>query len=168
MGKLIKWLFGLVALLVVLLVAAVIVLPMVVDPNDYKDQIVDVVKKQTGRDLQISKDLNLSVFPWLGVETGGVTLSNHKDFGDQPFAQIEELGLRVKLVPLLSKQIEVDTLVLKGLNLNLVRNKQGATNWDDLAAKDEKQAEPAQQQEGRGSAGTISRPVSTMYSTRCA
>jgi len=135
MGKLIKWLLGLVAVIVVLIVAAVILLPMIVDPNDYKDEIVQVVKDKTGRDLQIEQDLNLSVFPWVGVETGGVSLSNAKGFGDQPFAQINELGLRVKLLPLLSKQVEVDTLVLNGLNLNLMRNKEGVSNWDDLAGE---------------------------------
>jgi AsmA protein len=141
MGKLIKWLFGLVLFLVVLVVAAVIILPMVVDPNDYKDEIVQVVKDRTGRDLEINKSLDLSVFPWLGIQTGGVSLSNRDGFGDKPFARIEQLGLRVKLMPLLSSRIEVDTLVLKGLDLNLVRQQDGQTNWDDLAAADEQKKE---------------------------
>lgn len=138
MGKLIKWLFGLVLLLVVLIVAAIIVLPMVVDPNDYKGEIVKVVKEQTGRDLSIEQDLNLSVFPWLGIETGGVSLSNPKGFGKKPFAQIKKLDLRVKVMPLLSKRVEVDTLVLNGLRLNLITNKAGKTNWEDLAGKKKK------------------------------
>jgi len=144
MGKLFKWLFGLVFLLVVLVVAAVVILPMVVDPNDYKGEIVKVVKEETGRDLQINQDLNLTVFPWLGIETGGVSLSNREGFGDKPFARINELGLRVKLLPLLSKKVEVDTLVLKGLGLNLVRNKDGRTNWEDLAGKKKKEEKPVE------------------------
>lgn len=152
MGKLIKWLFGLVLFLAVLIVAAIVVLPMVVDPNDYKGEIVKVVKEQTGRDLEIKQDLKLSVFPWLGIETGGVTLSNPKGFGKKPFAQIKKLDLRVKVMPLLSKRIEVDTLVLNGLHLNLVTNKVGKTNWADLAGegkKKRKQEKPAKD-EGAG------------------
>ena len=155
MGKLIKWLLGLVLFLVILVVAAVIVLPMVIDPNDYKDEIVQVVKDETGRDLEISKSLNLSVFPWLGLETGGVSLSNREGFGDKPFARIEELGLKVKLMPLLSKRIEVDTLVLKGLDLNLVRKKDGQTNWDDLAATDEQQKKEAKPADQEASSGAV-------------
>lgn len=143
MGKLIKWLLGLVLLLVLVVGAAIVILPMVIDPNDYKEQIVEVVKDQTGRDLEITKDLKLSVFPWLGLETGGVTLSNAEGFGDKPFAKIETLDLQVKLMPLLSKRVEVDTLVLTGLNLNLMKNKNGKTNWEDLAGE-EKQQEPAE------------------------
>lgn len=137
MGKLIKWLLGLVFVLVVLVVSAVIILPVVIDPNDYKDEIVNAVREETGRELEITRELNLSVFPWLGLETGGVTLSNAQGFGDRPFAKIDELGVRVKLMPLLSNRLEVDTLVLNGLDLNLMRNKQGLSNWDDLAGKGE-------------------------------
>lgn len=137
MAKLIKILVGLIVVVVVLIGAAVLILPQVIDPNDYKDEIVQIVKEKTGRDLRIDKPLALSVFPWLGVEAGGVMLGNAPGFGDQPFARVEQLGVRVKLLPLLKRQIEVDTLVLEGAELNLARNKQGKTNWEDLAAKGE-------------------------------
>jgi len=81
MGKLLKisaWLAG---LLVLLVVAAVVILPMVIDPNDYKAQIVDKVQQETGRTLSIDGDLKLSVFPWLGMEINGLGLSNAEGFG---------------------------------------------------------------------------------------
>ncbi|BAN69588.1 AsmA family protein [endosymbiont of unidentified scaly snail isolate Monju] len=144
MGKFLKIVLGVVLVLVVLIAAAVVVLPMVVDPNDYKDRLVAEVKQQTGRDLAIEQPLKLSVFPWLGVETGGVTLGNAPGFGKQPFAQVRRLGVRVKLLPLLSRNIEVDTLVLEGAEINLARNADGQTNWDDLAGKGEQASdEPA-------------------------
>lgn len=149
MARLLKWVFGIVLLLVVLVVAAAIILPMVIDPNDYKDEIVAAVKDETGRDLRIDKPIELSVFPWLGMGTGGVSLSNAEGFADQPFAQVGELQLRVKLMPLLSKQVEVDTLVLSGLRLNLEKDKSGRTNWDDLAKpKQDQQAEPQETSDG--------------------
>lgn len=139
MGKLLKVIFGLFVTVLVLIVAAVIIVPLVVDPNDYKGEIIAQVKKHTGRDLVIEDPLELSVFPWLGVETGGVALSNAPGFGDQPFAKVRKLDVRVKLLPLLGRNLEVDTLVLQGAELDLQRNAQGRTNWDDLAgAKDEK------------------------------
>ena len=142
MASLLKWVFGLVIVLVLLVVAAAVVLPMVVDPNDYKPQIVATAKEKLGRDLAIEQDLNLTVFPWLGIETGGVRVGNAAGFTEQAFAEIDQLGLKVKLMPLLSQQIEVDTLVLKGLRLNLEKDASGKTNWDDLAGPQED--EPAQ------------------------
>ncbi len=133
MGSVLKWLFGLVFVVILLLVAAVIVLPMVVDPNDYKPQIIETAQEKLGRTLVIEQDLGLSVFPWLGIETGGVKVGNAEGFSDQPFAEIEQLGLKVKLLPLISRKVEVDTLILKGLKLNLEKDAKGKTNWDDLA-----------------------------------
>ena len=108
MASLLKWLIGLIIVVVLLIVAAVVVLPMVVDPNDYKPQILATAKEKLGRDLAIEKDLKLSVFPWLGIETGGVRVGNAAGFEAASFAEIDQLGVKVKLMPLLSRQVEVD------------------------------------------------------------
>ena len=133
MGKFLKILAAILGLLVVLVIAAVIIIPLVVDPNDFKDQITAEVKKATGRELLMSGDLGLSVFPWLGLELNGLRLSNAPGFGDQPFAAVRHAQVRVKLMPLLSKALEVDTLRVEGLQLNLAKAKDGRTNWQDLA-----------------------------------
>jgi len=135
MASLFKWLIGLIIVLVLLIAAAVVVLPMVIDPNDYKPQIEQAVKDKLGRDLTIGQDLSLSVFPWLGLETGGVRIGNAPGFKAPSFAEVEQLGVKVKLMPLLSRQVEVDTLVLKGLRLNLEKDAKGKTNWDDLVSQ---------------------------------
>ncbi|MBL3526724.1 MAG: AsmA family protein [gamma proteobacterium endosymbiont of Lamellibrachia anaximandri] len=140
MGKVLKVLFGLLLLLVVLIVAAVIIVPMVVDPNDHKQEIIAEVQKATGRDLAIDGDIGLSVFPWLGLELNGLSLSNASGFGDQPFAALDHVQVRVNLVPLILQQIlEVDKVQVEGLELNLAKSKSGVTNWDDLAKAGQKE-----------------------------
>lgn len=102
------------------------------NPNDYKDDIVKLVKDQTGRTLSIPGDISLSLFPWIGLELGQVTISNAKGFPQHPFAKIEHLQVRAKLLPLLKKQLEADTMVVEGLILNLAKDKKGVSNWSDL------------------------------------
>ena len=136
MGRMLKIILSVAAIIIVLIIAAVLILPLVVDPNDFKPEIQAAVKDNTGRDLLIEGDLQLSVFPWLGVSTGKLTLSNAPGFSDKVFAEISESNVKVKLLPLLSKELEVSRVVLKGLVLNLAKNKQGISNWDDLANKD--------------------------------
>jgi len=80
MGKLLKFLFSLLGVLVLLVIVAIVALPMLVDPNDYKDQITSLVKDKTGRTLEIDGDINLSVFPWLGADIGPTRLSNAAGF----------------------------------------------------------------------------------------
>lgn len=135
MGRLIKFILIFVSALVFLIVAAAIIIPLVVDLNDYKTEMEVAVHEQTGRNLKIEGELDLSVFPWLGVSTGKIILSNAAGFADQPFAVIGEADIKVKLLPLFSRQIEVSTVVLKGLELHLEKNQQGATNWEDLGVQ---------------------------------
>jgi len=139
-----KWILGLAGLLIVLVIAAIIILPMIIDPNDYKDEIVAQVQEATGRDFAIRDPLELAVFPALAVRLGGVSLGNAAGFGEQAFARVEELDLRVAVLPILSGRLEVDTVVLRGLALHLARDAQGRTNWEDLMA-----AEPPPEQEQR-------------------
>ena len=119
------------------LIVLTITLPLIIDPNDYKDDIVVAVKGQTGRDLAIPGDIKLSLFPWIGVELGELALSNAPGFGEQPFARLDGAGIKVALLPLLVKRVVIDTVYLNGLELNLIRNRAGKGNWEDLAAAPE-------------------------------
>lgn len=141
MGKLFKFIGWLVGILVVLIILAVVLVPVFFNPNDYKDQITAKVKEATGRELTIGGDIGLSVFPWLGIDLEKVKLSNAPGFGDAPFVAFDEAQVRVKLMPLLSKKVEVDQVLVSGLALNLAKAKDGTTNWQDLTGKGKKEEE---------------------------
>lgn len=134
MGKFLKFILWLVVALVLLIAVAAVVLPMVVDPNDYKAEIATAVEQQTGRTLTIDGDIALSVFPWLGLDIGPTQFSNASGFEEPSMARMEAVQVRVKLLPLLRKQLEVDKIRLSGMQLHLAKDKQGRTNWADLTA----------------------------------
>ncbi|EGV51235.1 AsmA family protein [Candidatus Endoriftia persephone] len=155
MGKVLKIVGGLIGLVVVLIIAAVLVIPMVVDPNDYKQEIISQTKSATGRDLKIDGDIGLSIFPWLGVEINGLHLSNAKGFGDTPFAEVRHLQVRVNLIPLIFTQsLEIDKVKLAGLKLNLAKNSQGVSNWDDMTGGQSEEALTSAESAGEGPADT--------------
>ncbi|WP_027148502.1 AsmA family protein [Methylobacter tundripaludum] len=135
MGKPFKIILSTIAAMILLLIALACILPFVIDPNDFKPEIAAAVKDKTDRELILDGELKLSLFPWFGISTGKIALSNAPGFQDRPFATIEESNVTVLLLPLLSKKIEVSRIVLKGLILNLARNKQGIANWDDLSTQ---------------------------------
>lgn len=138
--KVMAWVIGTAA---ALLVAAVIYILLIFDPNKYKAEIAAAVQTATGRELVIQGDLKLSLFPWLGVETGAMTLNNLPEFGQQPFAKIQDAAIKVKLLPLFKKDVEVDAVTLHGLYLNLLRTASGRGNWEDLTKKSEKEPQTA-------------------------
>jgi AsmA protein len=132
--RIVKILLAAGAAIVVLLVIAAAILAFTFDPNAYKGVATDAFMARTGRTLTIDEDLRLAYFPWLAVETGGVSVGSAPAFGGatQPFATAERIAARVKLLPLLSRRVEIGTVELEGLTLNLARDAERRGNWDDL------------------------------------
>ncbi|WP_129775835.1 AsmA family protein [Peristeroidobacter soli] len=124
---------GIVALIVVLLLAVV----LFVDPNDYRADIERAVESKTGRQLTLSGDLHLSIFPWLALKAGPASLGDAPGFGDEPFIAIQEARVGVRLLPLLSGKIEVGDVRLAGARIRLITDEQGRNNWADLGERKE-------------------------------
>ncbi|MBT8419764.1 MAG: AsmA family protein, partial [Gammaproteobacteria bacterium] len=133
MKALLKTIGIIIGIVIVLFVAIAIIVPIYFHPNDYKDEIAAAVQEKTGRELKIEGDIVLSVFPWLAVELGALELGNAPDFSDEKFASLEKMEIGVKLLPLLSKRLEMRAVTVHGLELNLAKDKKGQTNWADLA-----------------------------------
>lgn len=108
------------------------------DPNQYKPQIVRAVNEKTQRTLKLDGDIALSFWPNIGAKVGKASLSARGS--DREFASVEEARVSVKLVPLLSRQVVVDSVRIKGLRANIVKEKNGRTNVDDLAGPPAKEA----------------------------
>ena len=106
----------------------------VFDPNDYKPQIVQLVKERTGRTLTISGDIRLKIFPKIGAAVGKTTLSERNS--EKVFAGVDEAQVYVALIPLFSRQMVVDQVRLDGLRVDLVRHKDGTSNFSDLAGSE--------------------------------
>ena len=120
------------AIFLVLLLSAIMTVWLLFDPNDYKNNLSSLVEERTGRSFVIEGNLELTFFPWLGVQTGKIRLGNAENFGEEDFASAITTTARVRLLPLLSKRLEIDTVELNGLELNLSRDDEGHGNWEDL------------------------------------
>ncbi len=132
--------------LVALVVAAVAIFAMTFDPNRYKDDIQRIVKERTGRTLELKGPLELAFYPSLGAKVSGVVLSERA--ASQPFVSLESAHASVALLPLLRGAVIVDRVRLSGLRAQIVKDKDGRFNFQDLieqagekpAAKAEKKA----------------------------
>jgi AsmA protein len=100
------------------------------DANDFKAQIVDYVKTHKQRELVLEGDIHLTWFPQLGLETGKLSLSQRNSA--RKFASVNNARLYVAWWPLLTKRVQVERVVLDGVHANLVRHRDGSTNFDDL------------------------------------
>ena len=130
-----KLFLKLAAALIALLIIAVVVVINVIDPNDYKQQIQEQVKAKINRDLVITGDLSWSLYPLLGFQSGKVTLLNSPDFEEKTLLNVEDATISINVIPLFSGQFEIGEIVLNGVEFNLITNKDGASNLDNLQAE---------------------------------
>lgn len=130
MKKLLKRLLITLGIAIAVLVAAVVVAVATFDANKYKPQLVDLVKERTHRTLTIDGDIGLTIFPSLGVSVGKMQLTEQRS--ETVFARVDEARVAVAILPLLARHVVVDRVVLSGLDVTLVKRKNGRTNFDDL------------------------------------
>lgn len=135
MQQLCKYLLMVGGGLVALLIAAVLVLTLTFDPNDYKPMIVKAVKDKKQRTLNIEGDLKLAFWPKLGVDLGRMTLSEPNR--ETVFVSLESAKVFIAVMPLLRRELKVDTVLIGGVKANIVRYPDGSTNFDDLLREEE-------------------------------
>jgi AsmA protein len=130
-----------------ILVVVVLLVALLFDPNDYKPRIEAAVEDNTGRSFRIEGDLELKLFPWLRVTSGPAQLGNAEGFGPEPFARIEAVSAGVRLMPLFRRQVELSTIRLGGMALDLQVDAQGNSNWADLLPEEAQDASPPAERE---------------------
>lgn len=118
-------------LIVVAIVAATF------NPNDYKPLIIKVVQEKKQRTLSIPGKIKLTFFPKIGADLGQISISEHK--GNAEFAAMNSAQVSLALLPLLHKQLVVDTVKMDGIRVHLKRFKDGRTNFDDLLSKEKEE-----------------------------
>lgn len=103
-----------------------------VDPNDYKPQIVDLVKEETDRTLILEGSIGLKLFPRIALNLGRAELSGSG--GQGKFASVNNAVLDLAWLPLLQGRMSIEKIDIEGLRVSLVRYRDGKTNYDDLAS----------------------------------
>jgi AsmA protein len=147
-----KILATLVGGIIALLAAGLLAVWLWVNPNDYKVRITAAVKESTGRDLILTGDIKLSLFPWVALELGPAALRNLPGFGEEPFLAFKHATVRVRLFPLLVKQLDIERIELAGLDVRLLRNAEGRGNWENFGRRHEPAANPDADASGDGKA----------------
>jgi AsmA protein len=137
--------------LAALLLIAILAVWLLVNPNDYKNRIVGAVRNATGRELSLPGDIKLSVFPWAALELGPASLSNPAGFASGEFVSVKHVALRVRLLPLLHRSLQIGRIEIEHPELHLLTNAAGRGNWEN---SDQPSSAPASEptDSGRSSA----------------
>ena len=128
--KLLKIALWLVGGLILLALAAVAIFAATFDPNRYRDDVERLVKERTGRTLQLKGPIEMAFWPSLGARVSGVSLSERA--ADREFLSLASAHASVALMPLLRGEVTVDRVRVSGLKAQIVKDKEGRFNFQDL------------------------------------
>lgn len=99
-----------------------------VDFNQYKKNVITIVKDNTGRDLSIGEiKLKASFNPT--VEISDVVFSNTKWAKNTEMVKAKSVEVSIALIPLISKSFVINTFKVKNATINLEENNSGQNNW---------------------------------------
>jgi len=135
MVRFLKWVIVTIGILAGLIIGAAVLVPMFVDVKNYLPDIEAMVTRQTGRSFSMGDDLELSLFPWAGIRLSDVTLGNPEKFEKTPMISVKNFEVRVKVLPLFSKHIQVEKFILESPSIALIKNKAGRGNWENIGSK---------------------------------
>ena len=118
-----------VAVILVVIVAGLLVAPAFIPVATYKGQIETAAREATGRELRIDGDISLSLLPRLAIEAENVSFANVPGAAEPQMASIERLAVQLQVLPLLSREVKLDRLVLIRPSILLEVDAQGRPNW---------------------------------------
>ncbi|MBJ2118043.1 MULTISPECIES: outer membrane assembly protein AsmA [Proteus] len=100
------------AILLVVILAGLTALVLLINPNDFRGYLIERVEKQSGYKLTLQDDMRWHVWPKLSIISGKMSLT--APGAEMPLVTADNMRLDVELLPLLSHQLEVKEVMLKG------------------------------------------------------
>jgi AsmA protein len=120
-----------IGIIVLVIGAAVLIFAATFDVNKYRGTIQSELQNKLGRQVTLG-EMKLNLFP-LSFGVHDLAIADDPHFStDSPFVKTQELDVSVKLLPLLHKQVEIDSLTLKRPSVNLIKNHAGVWNFASL------------------------------------
>jgi uncharacterized protein involved in outer membrane biogenesis len=137
-----KILVAVLATPLVLLVASILFLKLYFTSERLKAIVLPKIQAAINREVTV-REINLSLFPAIGVNVQGLRVANSPGagFSERPMVSLEEFLLEVKLLPLLAKRMEVNRLTLTKPHILLEVNKGGKNNYSDFQKEEEQKTQ---------------------------
>jgi AsmA protein len=150
-SRILRWIL----IIAVLLAAAIVALPFIIDANQFKPQLQSKFSSMFGREVRVG-NLKLSLLSG-SVAVDDISISDNPSFSHSPFLQAKSLKVGVELKPLIfSKAVRITGISLDEPTINLIRTASGDWNFSDLGSSSASKNKPSDQKSGGLSESDIS------------
>ncbi|MDD3310707.1 AsmA family protein [Pseudodesulfovibrio sp.] len=105
-----------------------------VDTESFRGRFATVVEELTGQPVRLRGELNIALYPTLSLEVHDLSLMERPEAGEAPLVNFNHLFVSVRLLPLAYNRLEIRSVVVNGMRLNLARLSETEYNWHPLPA----------------------------------
>jgi AsmA family/AsmA-like C-terminal region len=155
----VKWLVGIGAVVVLLLIVAAIALPRLLDMPRVQAMIATGAAQAIGRPVKF-ESLSVGIFPLPAVELHKLEVAEDPQFGTSPFLTLETGRVYLKLRPLLRGRVEFGDITLDRPRIALIQSADGRLNVASLAPPSESRNASRPGRSGGAGAGGAAAVVS--------
>ena len=113
---------------VALVAAGVLIGPSLMDWNKYKPQIIEQAKSAAGYDITIDGDIGLSILPMPQLKIEGLTVRAPRG-KEANLLTMKRADVSVEIMPLISGDIQVNTVRLVSPDIKLEKLVDGSNSW---------------------------------------
>src|SRR5688572_12207791 len=122
-------------------VAVLVAIPFLLPLDTYRAPIERAASTALDRQVQIRGPIGLSVYPQIGISLSDVAIANAPGAKHPQMVEVDSVVVGAKLMPLLSRRLEITKVVLQRPVIHLEVNREGAANWQLGTAKQAKPGE---------------------------
>ena len=121
-------LISIISVILLLCIGLFIALKVFVNEDRIKPYVVEYAKNNLDREVSFD-GLSFHIF---GIDLNNFKMSEKSTFNEGTFIKADKLALDVSLLPLLYKEIKINNIKLKSLDINVIKSKEGLFNFDDI------------------------------------
>jgi AsmA protein len=123
-------------IVVILLLAALIALPFLVDANQFRPRLESEITSALGRDVKVG-NLKISILSG-GIAADDISIADDHAFSASPFVHAKSLQVGVELKPLLlSRVVHITGISLDQPEITLIHSKSGEWNFSSIGGKNQ-------------------------------
>ncbi len=130
MGKLLRFVIGVVAFIVIVPLLLVGAFLVTFDFDAFKKDITAQASKTLGRDIALDGPIGVSFARGFALSVKDVSIGNPAGFKDKEFIKAGKVDIALNWQALSDNKIDITHFIVEDANINLVTNVAGESNWD--------------------------------------
>ncbi len=141
---------------VVFILGLAIIIPMLLNVDRYRPQVIAQIQQETGKPAQIGR-LDLTILPRVAIRVDDFSLGNPAGFPSGDFVKAKKIEAVINASALWNHKVEITSLELDDLVVNMLEDTHSKWNFENPPAASAPPADPQKDSSASFTLGVISK-----------